>query len=191
MIYNSNLNYEVNPMRYSKTTNLILCAVFAAITAVTSGLVIPLPFTPVPMTLATLSVMLTGGFLGSKYGSVSMIVYVLLGCFGAPVFSGYTGGLDKLVGPTGGYLIGYILTAFITGIIIEKINKKNSLYINTAAMALGLSACYILGTLWFMISTGTPLWASLVSCVFPFLIGDVLKIIAGALLVKKLRPALH
>lgn len=178
-------------MQTSKTMNLILCAIFAAITAVTSGIIIPLPFTPVPITLATLAVMLTGGLLGSKYGSVSMIVYVLLGAFGAPVYHGFTGGLDKLVGPTGGYLIGYILTAFITGIIIEKMNKKNNLYVNVAAMALGLSSCYILGTLWFMVSTGTPLWAALVSCVFPFLIGDALKIVVGALLVTKLRSRLQ
>lgn len=178
-------------MRHSKTTNLLLCAIFATITGVTSGIIIPLPFTPIPMTLATLAVMLTGGLLGSKYGSISMIVYVLLGAFGAPVFSGYTGGFGKLIGPTGGYILGYILTAFIIGIIIEKINKKNSFYINIIAMGIGISTCYILGTLWFMISTNTPLWASLVSCVFPFLIGDVLKIVAGAMLIKKLRPALH
>ncbi len=178
-------------MSYSKTTNLILCAIFAALTGVTAGIIIPLPFTPVPMTLATLAVMLTGGLLGSKYGSVSMIVYVLLGAFGAPVFGGYTGGFDKILGPTGGYIIGYILTAFITGIIIEKINKKNSFYINIVAMAIGLSLCYILGTIWFMISTNTPLWTSLIACVFPFLIGDLLKIMAGAVLIKKLRPVLH
>ncbi|WP_312648525.1 biotin transporter BioY [Aminipila sp.] len=177
-------------MRYSKTTNFILCAIFAAITGATAGIIIPLPFTPVPMTLATLAVMLAGGVLGSKYGSLSMIVYVLLGAFGAPVYHGYTGGFDKLIGPTGGYLIGYILTAFITGIIIEMINKKNNLYINVVAMSLGLSACYILGTLWFMFSTSTPLWTALVSCVFPFLIGDVLKIVIGAMLVTKLRSAL-
>lgn len=178
-------------MRYSKTTNLMLCAIFAAITGVTSGIIIPLPFTPVPMTLATLAVMLTGGLLGSKYGSISMIVYVLLGAFGAPVFSGYSGGFAKILGPTGGYIIGYILTAFITGIIIEKINKKNRFYMNIIAMTIGISSCYILGTAWFMISTSTPLWTSLVSCVFPFLIGDLLKIIAGAMLIKKLRPALQ
>ncbi|MHC1722709.1 MAG: biotin transporter BioY [Aminipila sp.] len=178
-------------MQYSKTTNFILCAIFAAITGVTAGIIIPLPFTPIPMTLATLAVMLAGGLLGSKYGSLSMIVYVLLGAFGAPVYHGYTGGFDKLIGPTGGYLIGYILTAFITGIIIEMINKKNNLYINVVAMSLGLSSCYILGTLWFMFSTSTPLWAALVSCVFPFLIGDVLKIVIGAMLVTKLRSALH
>ncbi|WP_164914432.1 biotin transporter BioY [Aminipila luticellarii] len=178
-------------MHYTKTTNMILCAVFAAITGVSAGLMLPLPFTPVPITLSTLAVMLTGALLGGWYGSASMIVYLLLGIFGAPVFSGYTGGFDKLIGPTGGYLAGYILTAFITGIIIEKMNKKNNLYINVLAMALGLSACYVLGTLWYMFSTGTPLWTALISCVFPFLIGDALKIAVAAVLASKLRPAMH
>lgn len=178
-------------MHYTKTTKLILCAVFAAITGVCSGIILPLPFTPVPITLATMAVMLTGSILGSRYGSLSMMVYLLLGAFGAPVFSGYTGGFGKLVGPTGGYLLGYLLTAFITGLIIEKLNKKNNLYIHAAAMAIGLSACYLLGTAWFMFSTNTDLWPALVSCVLPFLLGDALKITAGALLTVKLRAALN
>ncbi|QIB70319.1 biotin transporter BioY [Aminipila butyrica] len=177
-------------MHYTKTTKLILCAVFAAITGICSGIIIPLPFTPVPITLATLAVMLTGSLLGSRYGSLSMIVYLLLGAFGAPVFKGYTGGFGNLVGPTGGYLLGYLLTAFLTGLIIEKLNKKNNLYIHAAAMAIGLSTCYLLGTAWFMFSTNTDLWTALVSCVLPFLLADALKITAGALLTVKLRAAL-
>ncbi|MFV0516349.1 MAG: biotin transporter BioY [Aminipila sp.] len=177
-------------MRYSNTKNLLLCGIFAAVTGITSGIIIPLPFTPVPMTLATLAVMLAGGLLGSKYGAISMIVYTLLGAFGAPVFSGYTGGMGKLLGPTGGYIIGYILTAYIVGLVIEKSKEKPSFWLTAIAMLLGISVCYILGTLWFMFSTHTPLWASLVSCVFPFLIGDVIKIVAGSILVTKLRPRL-
>lgn len=177
-------------MHYTKTTKLILCAVFAAITGVCSGIILPLPFTPVPITLATLAVMLAGALLGSRYGTLSMVVYLLMGAFGAPVFSGYMGGLMKLIGPTGGYLLGYVSTVFLTGLIIEKFNKKNKVYIHAAAMAIGLSSCYLLGTAWFMFSTHTALWTALVSCVLPFLLGDAVKITVGALLATKLRPVL-
>lgn len=170
--------------QYSKTLYLVLCGLFAALTAICSFINIPLGFTPIPVNLGTLAVFLTGGILGKKYGTISMTVYVLLGAVGVPVFSGFRGGLGVLAGPTGGYIIGYVAAAFVIGLLIDKLP-------NWLSMLIGLTICYILGTAWFMISTGTALWASLVSCVFPFLIGDALKIFVAALLVKKLRPMLN
>ena len=190
---------------------------------------IPLGFTPVPVNLGTLGVFLTGGILGKKYGTVSMSVYVLLGAIGIPVFAGFRGGLGVLAGPTGGYIIGYIVAVFLIGIILELAERgavsrateataravdisaagtssraadvsaaatnsrateaaSRASYITTAAaMVVGLLACYLLGTIWFIISTGTGLWASLVACVFPFLPGDALKIAAATILVRRLR----
>ncbi len=188
--------------RYSNTVYLVLCGLFAALTAICSFITIPLGFTPIPVNLGTLAVFLTGGLLGRKYGVVSIIVYVLLGAAGVPVFSGFRGGISVLAGPTGGYIIGYIAAVFVIGAIIDRYmkrayeNRRNGRTASYAAetlflalaMVCGLTICYALGTAWFMISTGTPLWASLVSCVFPFLIGDAIKIAAAALLVRKLRP---
>ena len=167
-----------------KTKKMILFGLFAALTAVCSMISIPLPFTPVPINLATLSIFLAGGLLGSKGGAVSQTVYVLLGAVGLPVFHNFTGGMGILTGPTGGYIIGYIAGAWLIGLIIEKSGHK--LFQIAAGMAAGMAVCYALGTLWFMFLTGTGLTAALMMCVVPFLIGDAVKIIAGTILVKKL-----
>ena len=208
--------------RYTRTTALVLCGVFTALMAVCSFITIPLGFTPIPINLATLGVFLTGGILGKKYGSISLIVYILLGAVGVPVFAGFKGGLGVLAGPTGGYIIGYLAAAFLTGLLVEIVftktgisagknsnenndseatpisrNKTRSAKSRTLrfigiilSMIIGLAACYALGTAWFMISTGTGFVAAMISCVIPFLPGDAVKIVAGALLVQKLRPVI-
>lgn len=175
---------------YSKTVNLLLCALFAALTSVCSFISIPLPFTPVPVNLATLSVFLAGGLLGLKYGTISQAVYLLLGAAGVPVFHNFTGGLGILAGPTGGYILGYIAAAFLTGLVINLFGGKLSWPVLILAMITGLAACYTLGTLWFMVLTGTGLAPSLASCVVPFLPGDGLKILAAGILLRHLRPRL-
>lgn len=177
---------------YSKTTLMILCGVFAAITAICSVITIPLGFTPVPVNLGTLAVFLTGGLLGKKYGTVSIIVYVLVGAAGLPVFSGFRGGTGVLAGPTGGYIIGYIAAAAIIGLLAEKAAARygEKIAVYAVSMTTGLLVCYAFGTAWFMVSTGTPLWSSLVACVFPFLPGDALKILTASILTARLRKVL-
>ena len=184
---------------------MILCGLFAAITAVCSFITIPLGFTPVPINLGTLAVFLTGGILGKKYGTISMTVYVLLGAAGVPVFAGFRAGISVLAGPTGGYIIGYIVAVFIIGVLADVLVKRSTAGGRTAsggravretllyalAMVVGLLICYAFGTAWFMISTGTGLWSAMLLCVIPFLPGDALKIIVAAILVKKLRPLLN
>jgi biotin transport system substrate-specific component len=145
---------------------------------------IPLPFTPVPINLATLSVFLAGGLLGSKGSAISQIVYVFIGAVGLPVFANFQGGPGVLAGPTGGYVIGYIVAALLIGFILERIGR--GFYKNIVAMVVGLFACYGLGTLWFMHVTGMGLLASLLMCVVPFLIGDFLKIVVAAFLTQRL-----
>jgi biotin transport system substrate-specific component len=167
-----------------KTKMMILCALFAALTAVCSMISIPLPFTPVPINLATLSVFLAGGLLGSKYGFLSQLVYVILGAVGLPVFHNFSGGLGIITGPTGGYIIGYAAAAWLIGFLAEKLGRE--FYKNIIGMTAGLAVCYGLGTLWFMVLTSTGFAAALIMCVVPFLIGDAVKIAAGAILVKKL-----
>lgn len=173
---------------YSKTAGLLLCALFAALTGVCSFISIPLPFTPVPVNLATLSVFLAGGLLGWKRGTVSQAVYLLLGAAGIPVFHNFTGGVGILAGPTGGYILGYVAAAFLTGWVIKLFSEKRSWPVLILAMTSGLLACYALGTLWFMVLTGTKLLPALAACVLPFLPGDGLKIIAAGLLIRTLKP---
>ena len=184
---------------------MILCGLFAAITAVCSFITIPLGFTPVPINLGTLAVFLTGGILGKKYGTISMTVYVLLGAAGVPVFAGFRAGISVLAGPTGGYIIGYIVAVFIIGVLADVLVKRSTAggqaasggravretLLYALAMVIGLLICYAFGTAWFMISTGTGLWSAMLLCVIPFLTGDALTIIVAAILVKKLRPLLN
>lgn len=167
-----------------KTKKMILIALFAALTAVCSMISIPLPFTPVPINLATLAVFLAGGLLGSRDGAISLIVYVLLGFIGLPVFHSFTGGLGILTGPTGGYIIGYIAAAWLTGFMIEKLGQK--FYLCIISMIAGSAACYALGTLWFMHLTSNGLVSALLACVVPFLLDDAIKIIVASILIKKL-----
>lgn len=198
---------------YNKTASLVLCGLFAALTAICAYINIPLGFTPIPMNLAMLAVFLSGGILGKKYGTVSIIVYVLMGAAGLPVFAGFQSGLAVIVGPTGGFLAGYIATAFIVGFSLDIYEKRHTMSQNPhrsggtshalcqtphaskrrklalciTSMFLGLIVCYALGTLWFMLLTGTGLYASLAACVLPFIPGDIIKIIAASLLTIRLR----
>lgn len=115
---------QIKTKQKSSTSPVIymtLTALLAAVTAACSWISVPLPFTPVPINLATLAVFLAGGLLGAKYGSISIIIYVLLGAIGVPVFHSFTGGIGIITGPTGGYIIGYIPAALFTGLVSDSV----------------------------------------------------------------------
>ena len=169
-----------------QTRNLVLCALFAALTAVFSQIAIPIE--PVPINLATLSVFLAGGLLGAKYGALSQVVYVLLGAVGAPVFQGFRGGIQALAGPTGGYIIGYIFAALVTGLLLQKLGR--SFLSAILSCAAGLAVCYALGTAWYVFQAQAELLPALGLCVVPFLPGDAVKILAAALLTPRVYRAL-
>lgn len=171
-----------------KTKQLTLCALFASLTAICAQIVLPLPFTPVPVNLATLVVLMAGGLLGAKNGLISMIVYLCVGAFGIPVFANWQGGVAVLIGPTGGYLVGYPAAAFLTGSLCHPVGKgkKN----DWLAMSVGMVACYLLGTLWFVYLTKNSFSQALWMCVLPFLPGDALKIATASLLCNKLKKTL-
>jgi biotin transporter BioY len=107
-------------MKVDMLKGMIFAALFAALTAAVAWFKIPLPFTPVPITLQTLAVLLSGVMLGSYYGALSMIIYLLLGAIGLPVFAGGGSGIGALLGPTGGYLFSYPIAAFVIGKMKEK-----------------------------------------------------------------------
>lgn len=184
---------------YSKTIYLVLCGLFAALTAVCSYITIPLPFTPIPLNLGTLGVFLTGGLLGRKYGAISMAVYILIGAAGLPVFAGFQAGIGVLAGPTGGFIWGYLIAAFVIGFILESYAKRTALpakrgkalALCMGSMAAGTMICYLTGTFWFISLMKVDMWAALLACVIPFIPGDIVKILAGAWLVERLRPLLR
>lgn len=164
----------------------MFAALFAALTAVLSQMAIPLPFTPVPINLATASVFLAGALLGAFWGPASQGIFLLLGVCGLPVFAKFASGIGTLLGPTGGFLWGYIAAAAVIGFILK--GNCSSLFKNAAAMSVGMLVCYALGTLWFMIFTHKGLLPSLTACVFPFLLGDAIKIGLCAFLARRLAP---
>ena len=167
------------------TRDLILCALFAALTAICSQIAIPLQ--PVPLNLATLSVYLAGGVLGGAYAALSQVVYVLLGMAGVPVFSSLRGGLAVLAGPTGGYIAGYILSALVIGLMAARRGKWWQLAL---ALLAGTAVCYALGTAWYMLMSGAPLGSALGLCVLPFLPGDAVKIAVAVALIPQLKRGL-
>ncbi|MCL1981494.1 MAG: biotin transporter BioY [Clostridiales bacterium] len=170
-------------MRQTRTTEMILSAMFAALSAVLSQISIPIGL--VPINLTHVSVFLAAGLLGARYGAFSQIAFVLMGAFGIPVFSGFAGGAGIIAGPTGGFIIGYICCAFVSGLIINRFGKSMKVLI--PAMYAGWFASYIPGVLWFMHVTGVKLAAALPFCVLPFLPGDAAKTVLSAALVNRLQ----
>ena len=175
-----------------KTKNLVLCAVMAAVMCVLA----PISFTvaAVPVTLATFVVMLSGVLLGGRTGALSQLIYLLIGAAGLPVCAGYTPALPKLMGPTGGYLIGYIPLAFLCGAIYGAWGRGargvKKYAVMLGAMLTGTAALYLFGTAWFCVLNGVGAIEAMSVCVLPFLGGDALKIAAVAVLAPQLERAL-
>ena len=165
----------------SNTRNLVLCAMCAAITCILAPLSIPLAG-GVPVSLATFAVMLSGVLLGGPLGSLSQLIYVLLAAVGLPVLAGWTGGLGIVLGMTGGYIIGYIPCAWLTGLIYKKYGETAKKPVKILSMILGMTAgniaLYVIGTAWFMFITEMTLEASLTACVIPFIPGNIIKMAA-------------
>ncbi len=153
-----------------KVKQLVLCALFAALIAVLSQIQIPVH--PIPFNLAVLGVFFAGVLLSPLYSVISVLIYIMLGFIGLPVFAGFMSGPSAVFGMTGGYIWGYILIALFTAI---GVNKLKNIFAAAFFMALGLLLCYICGTAWFMFVSGNGLATSLAACVIPFVIPDIGK----------------
>ncbi len=162
--------------RYS-AYDLAVCGLMAAVMCVLGPLSIPIGAVPVSFT--NFVVCLAVCLLGWKWGTVSVAVYLLLGLVGLPVFSGYAGGLGKLAGPTGGYLIGFLFLALIGGFFVQRF--RGSYLWTVIGLVLGMAVTYGFGTAWFVYQMECSLWYALTVCVFPFAAVDVVKIVAAAL----------
>jgi biotin transport system substrate-specific component len=160
-----------------RTKKLILSSLFAAITALLAQFSFPLPFSPVPLTGQTFAVFLTGALLGKCWGAVSLLIYILLGAAGLPVFHNAQGGLHIILGPTGGFLWGFVLGTCLLGKFVDKRDSY-------PAMLLGMFFCLLtyfsLGTLQLAYIAGLDLRQALMMGVLPFLPLDLVKLFAAA-----------
>ena len=146
---------------------MVLCAMFTALVAVCSQIAVPMPW-GVPINLALFAVYMAGTMLGPVWGTASQVVFIALAA----------------IGKTGGYAIGYILTALLTALLTKALGRK--FWSLCVAMVVGCAACYVLGTIWFMILTGADLVSALGWCVLPYLPGDAVKIVLAAVLTMQL-----
>lgn len=165
-------------------SDIVRCACMTALIAVCSWITVPI-IPQIPFTMQTFAVFFALEFAGGKCATVSALVYLALGAVGAPVFSGFRGGVGHLVGPTGGYIVGFLISCAVFW-VFEKRAKKNA-PLHIAVAALSMISCYALGTVWFMIQTGTPFGASLAKCVVPYIAPDAVKIALAAFLASRLK----
>lgn len=172
MTKNNNPTIKKNNAKLT-TLTITRVALATAVICVLGPLSINLPISPVPISLGILGIFLAVYVNGWLYGTLSCMLYILIGFVGVPVFAGFTSGLTKLAGPTGGYIIGYLPLALIAGFFISKFEKKIPLHI--LGMVLGTLSCYLLGTLWLMISLKLDFSAALMAGVIPYIPADAVK----------------
>lgn len=186
---------NITTKNQSKTTGrftthrLVLIAMVTAITCILAPFSIPIPISPVPISLTNLVLLISIYVLGWKDATVSYLVYLLLGAFGLPVFSGFAGGLGKIAGPTGGYLTGFIFMTIIAGIFVERYPDRRILVIT--GMVLATMVAYAFGTAWLAFQMELPFTGALSIGVIPYLPGDTIKIILAVLTGPVLRSRLQ
>lgn len=171
-----------------KAVDIASVAMMTALIVICSWIYIPIG--NIPITLQTFAVCASVGILGRGKGTLAVIVYLILGIAGLPVFSFFKGGIGALLGATGGYTVGFVFLAFIAGIIIDKFGRKMPVMI--FGYLLGLIVCYLFGSLWFMHvymkDTGTVGFLTvLTTCVFPYIIPDMIKLTFAAVVSKAVR----
>lgn len=164
-------------LKVKDMTRIALCSVLMVIC---SQIIVPIG--PVPFTLQTFAVFFVLEFLGGKMGTASVGLYIFLGMLGLPVFSGFSGGIGALLGPTGGYITGFLLMGFIY-LIIMKFSGQGKAQ-RFAALVMGLIICYLFGTVWFIhvYGKGISFASAIKLCVLPFIVPDILKMILGILI---------
>lgn len=187
--YKKDSNQKINPT----ITKIAIAMGMASITGICAQIVIPLPWTPIPITLQTFAVLISGILLGKKWGSLSQIFYVTLGVIGIPWFAGMTGGLETLLGSNAGYFLGFILTAFAIGHFSEKYDKSPNILSTFLLLGVTSLFCtYVPGLIGLSISlTQTGIQPSLTDLMLmgfvPFIIGDLLKISCASVFYKVIK----
>ena len=179
----------------STATKVLMSFMMACFTGLMAQIIIPLPWTPVPITAQTFAVLCSGLILGKKYGCLSQILYIVLGIAFIPWFGGMTGGLDVFLGSTGGFLIGFIIASYFIGAITEKYAKARSF--SRMAVVIGIAnfaLIYIPGlaglALWYSLTQGAAIGVVdlLMMGLVPFIVGDIVKILRAASVSKVFLP---
>lgn len=177
-----------------KTLDLVYIAVCAALTAVCAWISVPMPAPLAPFTLQTFAVFFTLVLLGGKRGTLAILVYILLGAVGVPVFAHMTGGMGILLGTTGGYIVGFLFEGLVYLAAEKLLGEK--VWVKLAALVIGLLVCYAFGTAWFMVvytrtQDAVSLGTALAWCVLPFILPDLVKLGLAWVLADRVMPALH
>ncbi|MFW6134276.1 MAG: biotin transporter BioY [Elusimicrobiota bacterium] len=165
-----------------KTKKIVFISLFAVLTGVGALIIIPIPFSPVPITLQTLFCILSGAILGKTAGAASQAVYLAIGSAGLPIFSRGGSGFGYIIGPTGGYLLGFVFGSFLCGLIKE----KGSLILG---MISGIGIIYVMGAVQLKLVTGFNWSKSIIVGIIPFLLGDIIKIFLGYGVYKRLEKS--
>ncbi len=168
-------------------------ALMAALTAVAAQIAIPLPFSGVPFTMQVLAVVLSGLLLGPRYGALAMVIYLLIGAVGVPVFFGFQGGIGHILGPTGGYLVSYPLAAAVAGLAASaaaSATRRKALWSSFLAGTGGLVVIYAFGATWLMVLSQLPLAIALAQGVLPFILLDLIKIALAAIVAVAAAPVI-
>ncbi len=174
----------------TKSTNILTqIGLLAALQCIISPFSIVLPISPVPISLATLILYLSVYLIGKRRSLMSCGIYILIGLAGIPVFSGFSGGIGKVLGPTGGYILGYFFLVWISGWFLEKWSRNYLLQV--MGLLLGTGVCYLIGSLWLSYSAGMSFRIAVSAGVLPFIPGDIVKILLGVFLGSTIRRRLR
>lgn len=172
-----------------KTKTMATVGLITALLCILGPQSISIAVSPVPISLGVFGVLIACYALGMKKSVLSVIIYILLGLVGLPVFSNFSGGPAKLFGPTGGYIIGYIPLAILGGFFIDKFEEK--IYMHVIGFVLGVISCYLLGTAWLSFQAHMTFWAALDAGVIPFIPADIVKIIIAIIAGVPIRTGLR
>ena len=174
-----------------KTVDLVYIALGAVLIAICSCISIP---TLVPLTMQTFAVFCVLSVLGGKRGTMAVIVYLIIGAAGVPVFAEFTSGIAIVLGTTGGYMVGFIFIGLIYGLAVRLFGKK--LWVEIVSLSVGMAGCYAFGTAWLMFvyaraSEAVGLMTALGWCVFPFIIPDLIKLGLALLVSRRVSPMIE
>ena len=184
----NNTSISTQPKSVFSVKQIALVGLMAAIICVLAPFALPIPVSPVQITLGTLAIYFVLTVLGLKLGTISVVVYILLGLAGLPVFAGFTGGAGKLLGPSGGYILGYIFMALVCGFFIDK--WDSNIFLSFWGFLLGTAVLYLFGSLWLTYQTTVTLSQAIGAYVLPYIPGDLIKMILAITLGRQVRNRL-
>ena len=180
---------SAKPKTIFTVKQLAIVGLMTAIICVLAPLALPIPFSPVQISLGTLAIYFVLTVLGLKLGTISVVIYILLGLAGLPVFASFKSGPGTLFGPTGGYIIGYIFMALICGVFIDKWGDK--LLLCFLGMILGTAALYVFGSFWLAFELSYTLPQAFMAGAIPYIPGDLIKLVIAVILGRQLRKRLQ